>query len=116
MSSKIKWHRIASSPEEIIFQNNDIAVIQCEGKNICIGKFNEGLFGFAYKCPHASGIMANGYIDPLGNAVCPLHRYKFNIINGRNVSGEGYHLRTYPVEHREDGIYIGMETSSFSLW
>ncbi|MFZ9661492.1 MAG: Rieske (2Fe-2S) protein [Chitinophagaceae bacterium] len=113
MSSKIKWKRIAASADEIIFQENNIAVVQCEGKNICIGKNNNQLHGFAYKCPHASGIMANGFIDAIGNVVCPLHRYKFNMSNGRNVSGEGYHLRTYPIEQRDDGVYLGMETSSF---
>jgi hypothetical protein len=28
--------------------------------------------------------------------------------NGRNTSGEGYYLKTYPIEIREDGIYIGL--------
>ncbi|MFZ9660292.1 MAG: Rieske (2Fe-2S) protein, partial [Chitinophagaceae bacterium] len=91
----------------------NIAVVHCEGKIICIGKNNGQLHGFAYKCPHASGIMANGFIDALGNVVCPLHRYKFNMANGRNITGEGYHLRTYPIEQRDDGLYLGMETSSF---
>lgn len=116
MSKKIKWYKIANTADEIIFHDNNIAVIEVESKEICIGKFKNLLYGFAYKCPHASGIMANGFIDALGNAVCPLHRYKFSIVNGRNVSGEGYHLRTYPIETRDNGIFLGMETSSFSLW
>jgi nitrite reductase/ring-hydroxylating ferredoxin subunit len=49
----------------------------------------------------------------VGNIVCPLHRYKFSLVNGRNVSGEGYYLKTYPVEQREDGLYIGFEKSWF---
>jgi 3-phenylpropionate/trans-cinnamate dioxygenase ferredoxin subunit len=36
--------------------------------------------------------------------------------NGRNTSGEGYFLKTYPLETREDGIYAGMEEGGFSLW
>jgi len=33
--------------------------------------------------------------------------------NGRNVSGEGYYLRTYPVEERKAGIFIGFEENSW---
>jgi 3-phenylpropionate/trans-cinnamate dioxygenase ferredoxin subunit len=49
------------------------------------------------------------FLDVTGNVVCPLHRYKFNVQNGRNTSGEGYYLKTYLVEERNDGVYIGFE-------
>jgi len=54
-------------------------------------------------------MMAYGYIDALGNIVCPLHRYKYSLQNGRNVSGEGYFLKHWPIELNEDGVYIGLE-------
>ena len=53
-------------------------------------------------------LLADGYIDALGNIVCPLHRYKYNMENGRNVSGEGYYLKHWLVECREDGVYVGL--------
>lgn len=109
MSKKIKWHKIAEDVSALAFAANQIAVAECNGKTICISRHQEKLFAFAYKCPHASGILANGFVDALGNVVCPLHRYKFNMENGRNTSGEGYHLKTYPVEIRADGVYAGME-------
>ena len=115
MSKKIKWYRIAEDPDSLQFSENNIVVVECGGKTICIGRHDQQIFGFAYKCPHASGILANGYIDPIGNIVCPLHRYKFNIGNGRNTSGQGYHMKTYPVEIRPDGVYAGIE-EGFSLW
>jgi nitrite reductase/ring-hydroxylating ferredoxin subunit len=105
------WHKIAESINELVFAPNDIAVAELEGKKICIGQFNNKLFAFAYHCPHAGGIMAHGYIDAIGNIVCPLHRYKFDMKNGRNVSGEGYYLKRWPVEVREDGVFAGIEKS-----
>ncbi len=116
MGKKIKWFRIGSDISALNFAENNIAVAECNGKTICIGKYNGQLFAFAYKCPHASGILANGFIDAIGNVVCPLHRYKYSIANGRNISGEGYYLKTYPIETRDDGIYAGFEESGFSLW
>lgn len=105
------WHKIAESINELAFAGNNIAIAELDGKKICIGQFNDKLFAFAYHCPHAGGIMANGYIDAVGNIVCPLHRYKFDMKNGRNVSGEGYYLKHWPVEVREDGIFAGIEKS-----
>jgi nitrite reductase/ring-hydroxylating ferredoxin subunit len=103
------WHKLAEHINEIEFAGNNIGVAKVDGKKICIGRFHEQVFAFAYKCPHAGGIMADGYIDALGNVVCPLHRYKYDMKNGRNVTGEGYYLKHWPVEQREDGVYIGMD-------
>jgi nitrite reductase/ring-hydroxylating ferredoxin subunit len=83
------------------------------GKNICLARFQDKLYGCAQKCPHAGAYMADGRVDEHGNIVCPLHRYKFSLQNGRNTSGEGYYLKTYPVEERVDGIYVGIEVSLF---
>ena len=58
----------------------------------------------AHHMTHASGILADGYVDAIGNVVCPVHRYRFSIRNGRN--SEGYFLKVYVVERREDGVYV----------
>jgi len=100
---------------ELSFAGNNIAVADMNGKKICISKFKEEVFAFTYKCPHAGGILADGHIDALGNIVCPLHRYKYDPKNGRNVSGEGYYLKHWPVELREDGVFVGVEESG-GLW
>ncbi len=78
-------------------------------KLVCMALVKDQLKACAAKCPHAGAQMAEGYIDGLGNIVCPLHRYKFSLSGGRNVSGEGYFLKTYAVEERADGIYVGIE-------
>ena len=99
--------------EAIPFGANQLAEMMAEDKRICIGRYKESLFAFAPKCPHASGFFVNGFIDALGNVACPLHRYKFCMRNGRNVSGEGYYLKHWPVDVREEGVYVGLESKSF---
>ena len=101
------WHKIAESINEICFAENNIAVIEVKGKRICIARFHDHAFAFAYKCPHAGGFLADGYIDGLGHVVCPVHSYKYDLKSGRNVT-EGYHLKNWPVEIRENGVYVGM--------
>ena len=103
------WYKIADSPSEIIFPGNNIVEIMAGDKTICIAKFNDILYAFPQKCPHAGGFFCEGYIDPLGNVTCPIHRYKFALKNGRNVSGEGYYLKHWPVEVRDEGVFVGME-------
>jgi nitrite reductase/ring-hydroxylating ferredoxin subunit len=102
------WLKIAEHPNELEFAENNIAVTSVNGKKICIGKFNNRFFAFAYKCPHAGGLLADGHIDAMGNVVCPLHRYKYDMENGRNTSGEGYYLKHWEVEQREDGLFVNM--------
>ena len=109
---KYTWHKVADHINEIDFAENNIAIVEVEGKKICIGKFKDAVFAFAYKCPHAGGFLADGYIDVLGNIVCPQHRYRYNPKNGFNVTGEGYYLKNWLVEVRDDGVYIGLEGSN----
>ncbi|MFT3979271.1 MAG: Rieske 2Fe-2S domain-containing protein [Ferruginibacter sp.] len=116
MSKKITWHKIADSLQDLPIGPNGLAEIDVAGKKICISLQGEKLAACAAKCPHASGRMADGFTDALGNIVCPLHRYRFSLANGRNTSGEGYFLKIYPIEWRNDGIYAGIEENNFFNW
>ena len=113
---KYTFHQIADYPSSLSFNQQGIAVVEVKGKKICIARFKEEWHAFAYKCPHASGIMSEGYLDAIGNVVCPVHRYKFNLKNGRNTSGEGYYLKIYPVEVRGEAIFVGVPDGGLFGW
>ena len=100
--------KIAEHPNELNFASNGMAEVVVNGKKLCVARQGDRLFACASACPHAGARMANGQLDELGNIVCPLHRYKFSMVNGRNVSGEGYHLKTWKMEWREDGVWIDL--------
>ena len=106
---KHKWHKVADHEAEIKFNDNGIGIVEINGKKICVAKFKNEWRAFAYNCPHAGGIMAEGYIDLSGNIVCPIHSYKFSLENGRSKMPEGFCLKTYRVELRKDGFFIGLE-------
>lgn len=106
---RYEWLKIARTEAEINFNENNIAEVMAGDRRICVAKFQQQLFAFANKCPHASGLFVDGYLDAMGNVVCPIHRYKFCIRNGRNVTGEGYFLKSWAVEVRDDGIYVAIE-------
>ena len=112
----MKWIKIADSIHELALSVDGLAEIEVDGKKICIALHNDTLFACAAKCPHAGGTMAHGYVDALGNIVCPLHRYKFSLEHGRSTSGEGYFLKVYHVENRSDGVFIGFQQNNFFNW
>jgi len=112
-ATEMHWVLITDAPASLDWPDNQLLDLEVEDKKITLARFKEGYFAFAQKCPHASGRMAQGYINPLGQVVCPLHRYAFDMKNGRNTTGEGYFLKTYPVELRPEGIFIGFKPNSF---
>lgn len=108
---KYKWYKIADLESELHFTKNNLLEIDVAGKKICIAR-GKALYACAAKCPHASGIISEGFIDSNDNITCPVHHYKFNLHNGINISGEGYYLKTYPLQTTENGIFIGIEKTS----
>lgn len=112
---RYKWHKIADSLEDLHFGTNNLLQLEVAGKKICLAK-SPKLYACIAKCPHAGGLLADGFIDHSGNITCPLHRYKFDLKNGRNTSGEGYYLKTFPVEITEKGIFLGIEETGILSW
>lgn len=100
------WYKIAENVSELKFSADGLTEIKIGDRTVCITHHNNELFACTQKCPHAGGALANGYIDAVGNIVCPVHRYKFSLKNGRNVSGEGYFLKLFIIEERTDGVFI----------
>jgi 3-phenylpropionate/trans-cinnamate dioxygenase ferredoxin subunit len=115
MHDELHWVKIADSIAALHWQENGMCIVTVEGKTITLARKDNELFAFAHKCPHAGGVMANGYLDAIGNVVCPLHRYRFNMTNGRNTSGEGYYLKTYAIRTTDSAIYIGFKRGLFSF-
>lgn len=110
---RIQWFRIGE-PEETLVEEGMIRELVVHRKKVCLARFQSTLFSFACRCPHAGGFLAEGSLNARGQVICPIHRYEYDIRNGFNSSGEGYFLITYPLQIREDGIYLGFE--DHSLW
>ena len=115
-AQNLRWVKVAESLAEIPFNENGLAEVVADGKTICMGRYKDDLFAFAQKCPHAGAYFKEGIIDEKGNVLCPRHRYKFCVKNGRNVSGEGYYLKHWPVEVRDDGVFVGLEEGGWKFF
>ena len=111
LEKNYRWFKVAESAAELFNTGRSIVQVKAGSREVCITRFNGEFHGCASKCPHAGGRMSDGWVDALGNIVCPLHRYKFKLTNGFNSSGEGYFLRTFPVKETDDGLFVGLEAS-----
>ena len=64
-------------------------------------------------CPHQGGPLGEGSIEAGVEDKCwlrcPWHGWDFDPLTGESPGGHGDGLTTYPVEEREDGIYVGLE-------
>ena len=118
-SKKYTWHKVAGAAADLQWSPGEIAEVSAGDVKVCLAKIKEVWFGFAHTCPHAGAPMTDGYVVGVCQVVCPVHQLKFNLQNGgKDVNGEGYRLKTYPVEVREDGIYVGLEEGGgfFKQW
>lgn len=77
-------------------------------RGIALLRKADQVYAFAATCPHAGAPFCEGWTDAKGHIVCPLHKYRFDPANGRNTSGEGYKLKIYPAELRNDEIFVGL--------
>ena len=101
------WHKIDGITAKSLQENKLTETFVAE-KRIGLLKRKNRIYAFTAACPHAGGSLCEGWVDARGRIVCPDHKYHFDPANGRNTSGEGYKLFTYPIEIRENEIFVGM--------
>ncbi len=101
------WHKIEGITPLSLEENKLTEIIVSE-KRIGLLKREENIYAFTAACPHAGASLCEGWVDAMGRIVCPDHKYRFDPANGRNTTGEGYKLFTYPLEIRGDEIFLGV--------
>lgn len=115
---KTNWYKIFDSREEM---EREVPLMKTTtilfgSKKICIAHSSEGFFAVNDKCPHNAGSFGRGWCTEDNAVVCPVHRYSFDLITGRAKTGIADVVRTYPLEIRENGVFIGMEENVWNLF
>lgn len=110
----MKWIKVFSH-QEILTSDNFLKSVRVSGKKLCMVKVEGSFYAVQNKCPHAGADLSQGWCSE-GKLVCPFHRHKFNLETGRGDPGQGDYLNTYPVELREDGVYVGIRKPWWKIW
>jgi nitrite reductase/ring-hydroxylating ferredoxin subunit len=115
---QIHWYKIFESAAalESFVKEGQLNSIQIGNKKICIAHTPSGYFAINDKCPHNGASLSNGYCTSENSIVCPVHRYHFDLKTGRAKSGGGDCADTYPIDIKEQGVYIGLMETAWKLF
>ena len=76
--------------------------------NIEIALFNirGTIYAIKNRCPHRSGPLIRGFIDPAGGIKCPMHGWRFDLRDGS--SERPARATVYPVRVEDGCLYLGL--------
>jgi nitrite reductase/ring-hydroxylating ferredoxin subunit len=105
----IKWYKVFDSEEEAqkAIPMNKAVTVLINNQKLCLAKNTSGFFATEDACPHLGAALSKGNCNNFGEIVCPWHSYRFNLKTGHETTGKGMGVKTFPVEIRENGLYIG---------
>ena len=105
-SNDFVWHKVLESPEDL--PEGRVTTVTCEHKNICLTHHKGKFSGLDNRCPHQGGPLGEGSIEN-GLLRCPWHGWDFDPHTGQSPGGHDDSIITFPVEVRNDGVYVGVE-------
>ena len=79
--------------------------VEVAGLRLAIFRDGEMFHALLGRCPHAGGEMGRGWVED-GEAVCPLHRWRFRLSTGRCTSVPGQSLHRFRCEVREGQVWV----------
>ncbi len=104
-SAKLVWYKAAQVDE---LGEGRVKSVTAGHRGVCL-THHEGCYAaLTNACPHQGGPLGEGSIEK-GWLRCPWHGWDFHPRTGQSPEGLEDGLETFPVEVREDGVYVGVE-------
>jgi nitrite reductase/ring-hydroxylating ferredoxin subunit len=79
--------------------------VEAQGHRLALFRVRDRVHVLSARCPHAGGPLGHGWIEE-GEAVCPLHRWRFRLDDGRCTTVRGEWVRSYRSEVREGLVWV----------
>ena len=97
------WER-ALAPGEL--PDGRVKPVTCHHSTVCMTHKDGQYAALDNRCPHQGGPLGEGSIEN-GWLRCPWHGWDFDPLTGLPPGGFDDGVQTYPVEVRDDGVYVG---------
>jgi thiamine pyrophosphate-dependent acetolactate synthase large subunit-like protein/nitrite reductase/ring-hydroxylating ferredoxin subunit len=97
------WHKVLSKDE---LPEGRVTSVTCHNRTLCMARYKGEYGALNNKCPHQGGPLGEGSIEN-GLLRCPWHGWDYDPITGK-APGFDDGVETFPIEEREDGIYVGL--------
>lgn len=99
------WQKVLT-PEEL--PEGRVKSVACSRVTLCMTHHEGKYHALDNKCPHQGGPLGEGSIEN-GLLRCPWHGWDFDPATGRAPGGHDDGVPTFPVEIRDDGVYVGFD-------
>ena len=103
------WHRVVILDE---LPDGRVKTVSLDSgtqeKSICLTHHEGKYAALDNHCPHQGGPLGEGSIEK-GWLRCPWHGWEYCPHTGDSPGGHDDGVASYPVEVREDGVYVGLE-------
>jgi nitrite reductase/ring-hydroxylating ferredoxin subunit len=105
----MQWIKVFASEAEAlkIFESQKIYTIGVNEQRVCVVHRGNAFYAFSARCPHAGASLSDGYLNQNLEIVCPLHGYRFSLLDGRQASRTDCTLPLFPLEIRQEGVFLG---------
>jgi len=104
----VVWHKAAELDE---LPEGRVKSVTCGLETICLTHHQGKYAALDNRCPHQGGPLGEGSIEN-GYLRCPWHGWDYEPLTGKPPGGYDDGVATYPIDIREDGVYVAIETAS----
>lgn len=101
---KTNWLKVLDSDE---LPDGRVKTVTCAKRTLCLSHVGGQYAALDNRCPHQGGPLGEGSIEN-GLLRCPWHGWDFDPLTGQSPAGHDDGIETFPVEVREDGVYVAL--------
>lgn len=106
----MKWYKLFADPQEAEAKvpPGGTLRVRAGAQIVCIARSQSGWYAIQDTCPHMDISLAKGRVTPFDEITCPWHAYQFDLRTGRECKSRTTPAKTFPIEFREEGIFLGI--------
>ena len=96
------WHKVAEPAD---LEDGRVRTVTVDQRSLALCRVGDRYGALDNHCPHQGGPLGEGSIER-GWLRCPWHGYDYDPLTGEPPGGFSDAPAAYPVETREDGVYV----------
>ncbi|MBX2797053.1 MAG: Rieske 2Fe-2S domain-containing protein [Myxococcales bacterium] len=101
----LEWVKVLETGE---LTEGRVKPVTCHRATVCMTHYQGRFAALDNRCPHQGGPLGEGSIEN-GWLRCPWHGWDFHPTSGDSPGGHDDGVDSWPVQVREDGVYVGFE-------
>ncbi len=101
----MEWIKVLDDPSEL--SEGSVAEVSAGDRTLALSKVDGTICALEGRCAHDGGPLGRGSIEN-GHVCCPWHGWEFEPCSGEYRYNPEKKVRSFAVEVRDDGVYVGI--------